>query len=305
MAKDWNIPSGLNLKGKVAIVTGANTGLGFETAKALSKTGATIILACRNLQKGGKAEEKILAEHVDASTEVREIDLADFDSVRAFAKGVKEDYDQLHFLINNAGVMMPPFSQTEQGHELQWGVNHLGHFLLVSELWETIKKADQARVIHLSSMAHKWGNPSSFQKPIGKSDYDKQKAYGNSKLACLVFALELQRKIESKGLTVQSLAAHPGIADTELSRYLPGWMKALTPLFMLFAAHSAEKGAQPTLRAALDQGLVGGNYVGPGGFNEYKGKPVLVKPAPKALSEKSGEDLWKASERQIGISFAV
>ncbi|MGB6036626.1 MAG: oxidoreductase [Cryomorphaceae bacterium] len=305
MAKNWTIPSDLDLTGKTAVVTGANTGLGFETAKALAKHGATTVLGCRNPDKGERAKKKMLEALPNAQVVVSQIDLADFDSVRRFTERFKENHCQLNFLINNAGVMMPPYAETKQGHELQWGVNYLGHFLLTSLLWDALMSASNARIVQLSSIAHKWGKISAFSKPIGKSDYDKQKAYGNSKLACLVFALDLQRRIEVSGSKIQSLAAHPGIADTELSRYLPGWMKALSPLFVLFLANTAEEGAQPSLRAALDPDLSGGTYVGPGGFKEMKGSPVVVEPETFATTKKAGKELWEASEKQIGISFAV
>ncbi|HKL39237.1 MAG TPA: oxidoreductase [Cryomorphaceae bacterium] len=304
MSKKWNLPNNKDLNSKIAIVTGANTGLGFETAKAFAELGATVILACRNTEKGNKAKDKIIEQVPKASLEVSELDLADFESIRKFSDRFNSNQKKLDFLVNNAGVMMPPYHETEEGHELQWGVNHLGHFLLTSLLWKKLNEAEAARVVQLSSLAHKWGNISAFNKPIGKSNYDKQKAYGNSKLACLVFALELERRIESKGLKIKSMAAHPGVADTELSRYLPGWMKVLSPLFMAFVANSAEEGAQPSLRAALDD-LPGGTYVGPSGFKEMKGSPVVVQPHEKATSQKAGKELWQASEEQIGISFAV
>jgi NAD(P)-dependent dehydrogenase (short-subunit alcohol dehydrogenase family) len=305
MATHWTIPSDLDLAGKTAVVTGANTGLGFQTLKTLAEHGATTVLACRNLDKGENAKKKILKAYPKAKVEVSEIDLTDLDSVRRFADRFKKNHGRLDFLVNNAGVMMPPFSETKQGHELQWGVNHLGHFLLTSELWPVLSSTENARIVHLSSIAHKWGKTSDFANPIGKSNYDKQKAYGNSKLACLVFALELQRRIEAGGLQMKSLAAHPGIADTELSRYLPGWMKVISPLFVFFVANSAEAGAQPSLRAALDPSLDGGTFVGPSGFQEMKGLPVIVEPEAKAIPKKAGVDLWQASEKQIGAAFAV
>ena len=305
MSNKWNVPKNKDLNSKIAIVTGANTGLGFETAKAFAELGATVILACRNTEKGNRAKDKILQQVPKANLEVSRLDLADFDSIRQFADRFNSNHKKLDFLINNAGVMMPPYHETEEDHELQWGVNHLGHFLMTSLLWKKLTDAEAARVVQLSSLAHTWGNTSAFKDPIGKSNYDKQKAYGNSKLACLVFALELERRIESKGLRVKSMAAHPGVADTELSRYLPGWMKALSPLFMSLVANTAEEGAQPSLRAALDEELSGGTYVGPSGFKEMKGSAEVVEPHEKATSEKAGKELWQASEEQIGISFAV
>jgi NAD(P)-dependent dehydrogenase (short-subunit alcohol dehydrogenase family) len=287
---------------RIAIVTGANTGLGYETSRALAKEGLTVILACRNSEK---AKRKILDENPKANLEYLHLDLADFASVRAFAENFQSKYDRLDLLINNAGVMMPPFKETEQGYELQWGVNYLGHFLLTKLLFELLKGRQDSRIIQLSSLAHKWGNPSAFESPLTESNYDKQKAYGNSKLACLVFAMELDRRLRERGLKTKSLAAHPGVADTELSRYLPKWMRFLSPLFMLFVAQSAEAGAQPTLKAATDGRLAGGAYLGPGGFKEYKGKAKVVEPHPKAIDPEVGKKLWKASEKQVGTSFAV
>lgn len=300
--KDWTPADAPSLEGKRAIVTGANTGLGFETTKELASKGAEVIMACRNTHKANTAKAKILEEFPKASLHVMKIDLASLESVRKFAAEFNLEYSSLDLLINNAGVMMPPYTVTKDGFELQFEANYLGHFLLTGLLIRKLEAAPAARVISLSSLAHDWGDIY-FDDFNFKLKYDKRKAYGQSKLACLMFAYEMDRRLRAKKSPIKSLAAHPGISDTELARYLPWLIKFLSPVIVPFLAQSAKNGAQPTLRAALDISLPGGTYVGPDGSDEYKGKPVIVDSNQKSKAEDTAERLWALSEQLTDISY--
>lgn len=299
---DRSINDSISLKGKTAIVTGANTGLGYETAKALARRGAHVIMACRNAQKAEAARGKIEAGYSKVSLETDVLDLAKLSSVRDFAERYNRKHEKLDLLINNAGVMMPPASKTADGFELQWGVNHLGHFLLTALLFPKLEAAGDSRIVHLASLAHKWGRIN-FDDLNFEKNYDRGKSYGQSKLACLMFAYEADRRLKEAGSKVKSLAAHPGIADTELSRYLPKWMQVLSPVFSALIAQSARAGAAPTLRAALDPDLKGGEYLGPDGFGGYKGKAVVVDSEPKSKNIDTARRLWEVSEELTGQKF--
>ncbi|MDA9121392.1 oxidoreductase, partial [Flavobacteriales bacterium] len=207
-------------KGKIAVVTGANTGLGYETALGLASKNCKVIMACRNRDKAEKAMADIRKEVPNAGLEFIKLDLNSSKSVREFAKAYKEKYDRLDLLINNAGLMIPPLMRTEDGFESQFGVNHLGHFLLTNLLFPAIEKTDNARVVSLSSIAHKNGRIH-FDDPNWEKSYSRSDAYNQSKVACLMFAYELQRRLNDSGSTVISVAAHPGVSDTELGRYIP------------------------------------------------------------------------------------
>lgn len=300
--KNWTPADAPSLEGKRALVTGANTGLGFETTKVLAGKGAEVIMACRNIHKANDAKTKILEEFPNAQLHVLKIDLASLESVRLFASQFNLEYGSLDLLINNAGVMMPPYTVTKDGFELQFEANYLGHFLLTGLLMRKLEAAPAARVISLSSLAHDWGDIY-FDDLNFKSKYDKRKAYGQSKLACLMYAYELDRRLREKKSPIKSLAAHPGISDTELARYLPWLIRFLSPVLMPLFAQSAASGAQPTLRAALDLSLPGGTYVGPGGNEEYKGKPVIVDSNQKSKDEGVANRLWAVSEQLTNISY--
>jgi len=305
MAKTtWNINSIPSLSGKTAIVTGANTGLGYETAKSLARNGVHVVMACRNIDKAEAARSKIMAGGSKISLTVMELDLNKLSSVRDFAERFNKKHDKLDLLINNAGVMMPPASKTKDGFELQWGVNHLGHFLLTALLYPKLEAAGDSRAVHLSSLAHKWGQIN-FDDLNFEKKYDRGKSYGQSKLACLIFAYEMDRRLKAADSGVKSLAAHPGISDTELSRHLPKWMQVLSPIFSVLIAQSPRAGAQPTLRAALDPDLKGGEYLGPDGFGEYKGKPVIVDSVPKSKNKETARKLWEVSEELTGQKFEI
>lgn len=292
-----------NQEGTIIIVTGANTGLGYETSLELARKGALVVMACRNLEKATKAKSQILETVPKAKLDVLEIDLSSLKSVRSFAEAFLAKYNRLDLLINNAGVMMPPYSKTEDGFELQLGANYLGHFLLTRLLLDTIVKTEDSRIVTLSSLVHK-NATINFDDLQSEEKYSASAAYGQSKLACLVFNYELQRRLEENGHTnTISTAAHPGIATTELSRHMP------KPLYLVlrytiapFITHAPSEGAKPTLMAAMGNAH-GGDYFGPTGIGEMKGKPGRAKSTEESRDPKMAQKLWTVSEELVGEKF--
>lgn len=290
-----NIP---NQKGKVAIVTGSSSGIGFETARVLAEKQATVIIAVRNLEKGNKAAEKILAQNKDADVKIMELDLANLESVEKFAENFKKEFSRLDLLINNAGVMIPPYSKTADGFELQFGTNHLGHYALTGLLLEVLLKTEGARIVNVSSMAHKSGNINFDDLNWESRSYSAWKAYGDSKIANLYFTFELNRQLKEKKLNLLVTAAHPGYTATELQRNM-GIFEFLNNIF----AQDISMGALPTLRAATEGGLKGGEYFGPGGFMEVWGFPVQVEPNWLAKDTEIAKKLWEVSEELTKVKF--
>lgn len=290
-------------EGKVAVVTGANIGLGYETALGLAKKGSKVILACRDSEKGEKAMRKILKSVPEASVEIILIDLKNLDSVHGFAEEFLVKHDRLDFLILNAGIMAPPFSKTRDGFESQMGVNYFSHFLLTNLLFPVIKKTKNARIISLSSIAHKNGKID-FENLNSQKSYSKWGAYGQSKLACLMFAYELQRRIDNEKLKIRSVAAHPGLSSTNLSQHLPKIGQLLFGLSSLIG-QDAKSGAMPTLMAALEPSLDGGEYIGPTGFMQAKGDPGLVESSDRSHDISVAQKLWAVSEKLTGKEFRV
>lgn len=288
---------------RVAIVTGANTGLGFETAASLAKEGFRVILACRNMAKANAARQKIQQQVPSAVTEVMEIDLSSLRSVRSFANSFVAKHQRLDLLINNAGVMTPPYSKTEDGFELQFGANYLGHFLLTGLLLETLLQTHNSRIVTLSSLVHKNGTIN-FDDLQSEKGYDRVKAYAQSKLACLMFSFELQRRLEAAGHQhTISVAAHPGIALTDLSRNMSKFQYYLMKYTLApFMAQSAEKGAEPTLLAATGPAR-GGEYFGPTGFREFKGKAGKAKATKLSRDKQIAHKLWEVSEKLVGYEY--
>jgi NAD(P)-dependent dehydrogenase (short-subunit alcohol dehydrogenase family) len=290
--------------GRRAVVTGANTGLGFQTARGLAAHGAEVILAVRDTAKGERAAERIRAEAPGGAVEVRPLDLADLSSVRAFADGLDGDLD---LLVNNAGVMALPRRETADGFEMQLGTNHLGHFALTGLLLGALLRRPDPRVVTLSSNAHKMGRMN-FDNLQGERRYQRWMAYGQSKLANLLFALELQRRASAAGTPLISVAAHPGYAATELQRRgaemdgNPVKVK-LTALMNRVIAQSDAAGALPSLYAATQPGLPGGAYVGPDGPGEFRGAPKLVSPTGAARDEDDARRLWEVSEELTGVRY--
>lgn len=305
MTKHWtqnNIP---DLQGKTIIVTGGNSGLGYESVKAFAQSGAKVVLACRDIIKGEKAKSEIMKAKPLGEIVVMKIDLMDLKSIRAFAQQFKSDFTQLDVLMNNAGIMATPNFKTNDGFEAQLGTNHLGHFALTGLLIDLIKATPNSRVVNVSSLAHKSGvidfDDLMFER--GRK-FKSMRAYGQSKLANLLFTYELQRFFESNQFESIAVAAHPGGSNTRLASHLEeNWfLRKLSPV-LRGIMQSAAKGALPQLRASVDAGAKGGEYYGPGGFGEVSGYPVLVKSTPASHHLGDAKKLWKVSEKLTGVSF--
>ena len=303
MSEKWTTADIPDQKGRVAVVTGANSGLGLAAAGALAKAGATVVLACRNTEKGEAAVESIRAESPSATLELESLDLASLDSVRAFAERFGKAHDGLDLLINNAGVMAPPRRETADGFELQFGTNHLGHFALTGLLLGALEGRDDARVVTISSTAHKFGRIR-FDNLQGQRRYFRWTAYGQSKLANVLFALELERRLRASGLNVKSLAAHPGYSATNLQSAAPPLVdRAVMAVTNRLLAQSAEMGTLPELYAATRPNLDGGLFIGPDGFEEQRGHPKVVRPVKAGRDEAVAARLWSVSEELTGVSY--
>jgi NAD(P)-dependent dehydrogenase (short-subunit alcohol dehydrogenase family) len=305
MPKKWTARDIPPQKGRLAVVTGANSGIGLIAARELARAGARVVLACRDTEKGAAAERQIKPKAPDSLIEVAALDLASLESVRAFAKRSLAEHDGLDLLINNAGVMAPPRRTTADGFELQFGTNHLGHFALTGLLLDAMQGRQDARVVTVSSGAHRFGKMN-FDDLQGKRKYGRWGAYGQSKLSNLLFCFELDRRLRASGSTVRSMAAHPGYSATNLQFAAPPMPDRL---FMAFSnrvwAQSAEMGALPTLYAATQPGLEGGAYIGPDGFMEQRGHPTIVKARPSAYDEAAARKLWDISEELTGVKFPL
>jgi len=296
--KHWTAESIPDQTGRVAIVTGANTGIGKETARALAQKGARVVLACRSEERGKDAVRDIREGELAGAVELELLDLSSLGSVEEFVERIKGRYERLDLLINNAGVMMPPLSKTTEGFELQFGTNHLGHFALTGRLMDLLRSTEGSRVVTVSSEAHKWGEITFDDLQWESRPYKKMAAYGQSKLANLLFTYELQRRLAAAGSGTQALSAHPGWTATDLQRG--------TPLFRFFNPVFAMKpwqGALPTLRAAVDPDAPGGTFYGPHGFMNMRGFPVPAVSAPPSHDEAVAARLWEVSEALTGVRF--
>jgi NAD(P)-dependent dehydrogenase (short-subunit alcohol dehydrogenase family) len=301
MAAGWTAKDIPDQSGRTAAVTGANSGLGLVTARELARAGARVVLACRNLDKGHMAVDEIRAAVPEAQLQLEELDLASLASVRGFVDRFRATHDGLDLLINNAGVMAPPRRRTADGFELQFGTNHLGHFALTTALLDKLEGREDARVVTLSSTAHKMGRIN-FDNLGGDRHYFRWNAYGQSKLANLLFALELDRRLRAAGSTVKSLAAHPGYAATNLQSAGPPLVDRLVmKVGNALVAQSDEMGALPILYAATEPGLEGGTYVGPDSFREQRGHPTIVQPNGRARDPETARRLWDVSERLTAV----
>ncbi|MGN7778086.1 SDR family NAD(P)-dependent oxidoreductase [Mycolicibacterium sp. 22603] len=285
--------------GRTAVITGANTGLGFETAKALAAHGAHVVLAVRDTDKGKRA-----AAQLAGNVSVQELDLGSLESVRAAATELRGAHEHIDLLINNAGVMTPPKSTTSDGFELQFGTNHLGHFALTGLLLDRLLDTPGSRVVTVSSNGHKMGGAIHFDDLQWERSYSRIGAYAQSKLANLMFTYELQRRLAPRGATV-AVAAHPGTSSTELARHLPSLARPVTELVTKVAAQPAADGALPTLRAATDPGVLGGQYYGPANLAQWRGAPVVVASSDQSYDVGLQQRLWTVSEELTGVSFAV
>jgi NAD(P)-dependent dehydrogenase (short-subunit alcohol dehydrogenase family) len=307
MSERWTSEQIPDQSGRLAIVTGANSGLGLSTARELARHGASVVLACRNMDKASAALKEIRAAAPGASAELAELDLASLASVEAFAESFRGAHREqgLDLLVNNAGVMAPPRRETADGFELQLGTNLLGHFALTGRLIDLMQGHEDARVVTLSSNAHKMGRIN-FDDLQSRSRYMRWSAYGQSKLADLMFALELDRRLRASGSAVKSVAAHPGYAATNLqSAAAPLVDRLVMQATNLVLAQSADMGALPTLYAATCPGLQGGSYVGPDGIGEFRGHPHLCTPNRAARDEQVAARLWSVAEELTGVGFEL
>jgi NAD(P)-dependent dehydrogenase (short-subunit alcohol dehydrogenase family) len=303
MSEKWTADQIPDQSGRTAIVTGANSGLGLVTARELARHGARVVLACRNTEKGEVALGDCREAAPGVGIELEELDLASLDSVREFAERFQTGHEGLDLLINNAGVMATPRRSTADGFELQFGTNHLGHFALAGLLIGEMEGLVDARVVTLSSNAYRMGRIA-FDNLGGDRRYFRWRAYGQSKLANLMFALELDRRLRAAGSTVKSLAAHPGYAATNLQfAGPPGLDAAVMKVTNHVVAQSDEMGALPTLYAATEPGLEGGTFCGPDGFMEGRGHPKRVAASRAARDPEVARRLWEVSEEMTGVRF--
>lgn len=291
-----------DLTGKRVVITGANSGIGFEAAKVLVENGAEVILAVRNEQKGLTAKETILKGNPKGSAVVMGLNLADLKSIREFAQNYSSRFDSLDILINNAGVMIPPYQTTKDGFEMQFGTNHLGHFALTGLLLPLLKKTPNSRIVVLSSLAHR-GATIFFDNLDGSKGYKAMKFYGQSKLANLLFAKELDDRLKEHKILAKSIACHPGISSTNLFKVgkkdAPGYLKVLMNIFL----QPADKGALPTIHAATETSLNGGEYIGPDGRGNRKGNPTIETPASGVYHQETMKKLWDVSEKLTGVVY--
>ncbi|MFE4608083.1 oxidoreductase [Streptomyces niveus] len=291
--------------GRVFVVTGANSGLGLATTRALARRGGHVILAVRDPAKGDRAVAEISAGQPGARLEVRRLDLADLDSVRDFAGQLRADHARLDVLVNNAGLMAPPRSLSPQGHESQFACNHLGHFALTGLLLDLLAAGQDPRVVTVSSVNHRKARIQ-FDDITGERRYSPMGFYNQSKLANAVFGHELHRRLTAAGSPVRSVLAHPGYTVTNLQTSAPTglWRVVLGRIGNPLFAQSAGAGALPQLYAATQPGVLSGEFIGPAGVAELRGAPTRVKLAPGAADAEMGRRLWELSERATGVRFA-
>ena len=303
MSDKWTAADIPSQRGKTAVVTGANSGLGLSTARELARAGAKVVMAVRNLEKGETAASDIRAAAPDADVVVSQLDLGDLASVREFADRLGTD--RLDLLINNAGVMAPPRQTTADGFESQFGTNHLGHFALTGLVLGQLLRGPAPRVVTLSSEMHRVGKIH-FDDLQSERRYNNWLAYGQSKLANLMFALELNRRAVKAGSRLQSCSAHPGYAATNLQFAGPAhfYERAVMAVGNWIFAQNADMGALPTLYAATVPDLPGGSFVGPDGFMEQRGHPHLVTGAGKAYDQETWRRLWEVSEELTGVRYS-
>ncbi len=310
----WTSTDVPDLAGCTVVVTGANSGLGLETTRVLAGADADVVMACRSQERGREAAEDARTDHPEASVDVRMLDLASLDSITSFADDVRGDYDSVDVLMNNAGVMAVPRRETEDGFELQFGVNHLGHFALTGSLLDLVLEAegvhgDGGRVVTVSSGAHRRGRME-FDDLHGEREYSKWGAYCQSKLANLLFALELQRRLDAADEDTVSVAAHPGYAATDLQRRGPvqeGSKLKLLGMKLLnsLVAQDSATGALPQLYAATAEDVEPGGFYGPDGWKKMRGYPEVQTPSERARDPETAGELWRVSEELTGVEYDI
>ena len=304
----WSTNDIPDQSGKIAVITGANSGLGFEASRELARKGATVVMAVRNVEKGEAAVKRITADIPNATLEVRKLDLSSLDSVRAFAARVRGEHDRVDILLNNAGLMATPAGQTKDGFETQVGTNHLGHFVLTQELMPALEAADAARVVTVTSGARLQGHTLTEARTQVSDDYDPWRAYGDSKLANYQFAIELARRLEAAGSSVASLVAHPGLSHTNLQVATAanggiGVSGRFWKVTARLVGMSALDGALPVLRAATDPDAANGEFYGPRWH--MRGAPVRLGSDEKRSSKDETSRMWDISESRTGTVFSL
>ena len=295
---NWKIKMMEDQTGKVVIITGSNTGIGYHMAYGLASKGAIVVMACRNLEKASDSRNKILKDFPKANIKLYQLDLADLDNIKYFANKFISENDKLDILINNAGVMIPPYSKTKNNFELQFGTNHLGHFALTGLLLPLLEKNDNGRIITVSSIAHNPGIIDFNDLNSERKKYSKWSSYSQSKISNLCFAIELDRRLKAGGFSTISLASHPGYSNTELQRYSILWR-----ILNVFFAMSAKRGAEATLFAATNQIATEYIYWGPTGIIEMRGRTGKAKINKKAQDKDTAKRLWSISEEMTGVKF--
>ncbi|UDQ99462.1 oxidoreductase [Lentisphaerota bacterium WC36G] len=298
-----NIPS---QKGKIAIITGANAGLGYENALRFLQKDIKVIMACRNETKAIIARDKLLSEVPNGQLEFMKLDLCELSSVRKFAQNYREKYEKLDYLINNAGIMVPPYHKTVDGFESQMAANYFGHFLLTSLLLDIMPDTAESRIVLLSSVAHRHGPKKIFFEDLNwENNYSSSKAYQQSKLACLMFANELDYRLRRAGKKILSVAAHPGAtAGTELGKHLPKLLYCVIEYMLLpVISNDVSNGVLPQIMAALSPQARGGDYYGPQKLDEMKGEPGIARKLPYSENKQNLEQLWDISIKLTGADF--
>lgn len=294
----WGAHEIPDVHGKVALITGGNTGLGKENARVLANAGMQVILGVRSAEKGETAAAEIRQECPSANVLVKTLDLANLASVRSLVDDILANCDRLDLLINNAGVMMCPYAKTADGFEMQFGTNHLGHFALTLGLLPKLKETPDSRIVIVSSLAHKQGNLNMDDLNWQNRKYNTGHAYGDSKLANMLFARGLAQRLASSGNHPLVTVAHPGVTQTDLARH-----SKIGALLTKLLSQDVEHGALPSMRAAFDPAASPGDLFGPGGFMEMRGYPKKVQPASKALDDAAVDTLWRMSETMTGVSL--
>jgi NAD(P)-dependent dehydrogenase (short-subunit alcohol dehydrogenase family) len=303
----WSIDDMPNQHGRTALVTGANDGLGFHVTAALARKGAHVVMACRSTERAERARHDLLGRQPDASLEVVVLDLADLRSVERCAASVTANHDALHLVMCNAGIMAVPFGVTSDGLEQHMGVNYYGHFALVGLLLPLVRRTPGARVVTTSSPAEKFGTLAALAKPPSETAYHRWRAYCDSKLAMLMFALMLDEKFKKEGIDARGLSAHPGftrtsLRTTRLKTETNPWQRLQLQFYEALSS-PVERGGLPLLYAATAPGIRGGEYVGLSGAGEFRGWPRITRGQWRAYDQSLRQQLWEASEAATGVRF--